>query len=204
MRFSEGVAPLRPHPQLAGEFDDDFLGLAVGFDEAVDDAPQLVEANVDGRVWEASVALGLVGFGRVAIGAHNVALEDDAVVRQAVVGFGVAEVGVVRVSGVLDGFVVALPLPQMRKDVANRLEAQVDVARREFGHRKPLGAVGVQPPILLRLEADLLGVFGVDEEFDDGGLVGAFEPAVAEEFLVGEALGCLVALDRFAASPREV
>ena len=56
-------------------------------------------------------------------------------------GFVVAFIGVMRVAGGDDGLVVEEPPPQMREDLANRLEAQADVAGREFAFLEALGEV---------------------------------------------------------------
>ena len=121
-------------------------------------------------------------------------------------GFGVAEVGVMRIAGGDDGLVVAPPLPQVGENLANRLEAQADIAGGEFRHRKAPRLLLAHSPVPLRFLADVFGVFRVDEELGDGGAVVrvALEPFLAEEFFLLETRRRSVALEFRAASPRKV
>ena len=90
--------------QVARQFDDDLDRLAVGLYEPVDDAPDLVQPEVHGGVGDAAVTGGRIAITGVRVRADHVAFQHLSVVGQKAVGLGVAEVGVVRITGGDYGF----------------------------------------------------------------------------------------------------
>ena len=188
---------LAVHLQLARQLHDDLARLAIGGDERVHHAAQLVHADVDRRVGYAPPALGFAKFVRVArrVAADNRLRQDLAVVRQLASGVGVSEVGMTVVAGGLGGVRVHFAALQVGNHLANRLLAKVAVParRRDAGDR--FGLVGVQTPIRPSLVRDRVRVFGVKKESGDFIALVEWErrPAPAEQFGLAELGGGFVA-----------
>ena len=155
---------LTVHLQLARQLHDNIARLAVGGDEPVHHAANLVKPNVNRRVGYAPIARRFAMFVRVA--PDGVSRQDFSVVRQRVSGVGVSEVGVM-IAGGFGGFRVDFAPLQVGKHAANRLLAKVAVSAWErcVGDRFGMGAV--QSPIRHRLVRDLIRVFGFQQKADN-------------------------------------
>ncbi|MCY4449132.1 MAG: hypothetical protein OXE02_09865 [Chloroflexi bacterium] len=191
--------------QVAREFHDGLGRFAVDVDQPVNDAPKLVQPEVDGGIGKTPVAPGLVAVGCVRVRADHVALQNNAVIRQAVVRLGVAEVGMVRIPG-LHSLVIPHPILQMRQDVADGLEAEMRMAVREGHVSNPGGLLLIQPPLVNGYLPDGFGVFRIEQARGDG--IAFFErevkPALAEQFRFRQARCGLVALEFLAPTARKI
>ena len=196
--------------QVARQFDHDILRLAVCSDELVDHASDLVQADVHGWVADPpvpcsfAVLLGVFAW----VSAHYVSFERLPVVGQLLVGLLVAEIRMVRVSGIRNRVRVEAPVFHVRKKLGDGLFAQVEVAAGECDVRYGLGLCVVKFPLVLGLARDIVGILRFEQESHDivAGIERKRKPAVAEQllpslsFLLHETNGRLVSFDRLAST----